>query len=176
MDNWYNGIYKALFIASIISFIIYNFSTGPSGLGALISGLVALILTLIVVLYIIIYNILDAIKNASFFQSLFTILNAIGPFFMMLCVISLFLYLLITNKTRIIKGRVSNSYYTFSNITILILLVQMYFIYKNINTSKFDSTKQISKMISIILYLFNVIIAICAITLFAILKYYSADG
>jgi hypothetical protein len=95
---------------------------------------------------------------------------------MMLCVISLFLYLLITNKTRIIKGRVSNSYYTFSNITILILLVQMYFIYKNINTSKFDSTKQISKMISIILYLFNVIIAICAITLFAILKYYSADG
>jgi hypothetical protein len=176
MNNWYNGIYKALLLASIIAIIIYNFSSGTTSLNALISGLVTLSLSLILILYIILYNILDIKQNSSFLNTFLTILNGIGPFFMMFSVIALFLYLLIINKDRIINGHVSKSYYTFSNITILILLLQMYFVYKNTISSKFDSTRQISKMVSIILYLFNVITAICAITLFTILKYYSADG
>lgn len=176
MNNWYNGIYKALILASVISIIIYNFSSGATSLNALISGLVTLSLSLMIILYIILYNILDIKKDSSLLNTFLTILNGIGPFFMMFSVIALFLFLLITNKDRIINGYVSKSYYTFSNITILILVVQMYFVYKNIVSSKFDSTRQISKMVSIILYLFNVITAISAITLFTILKYYSADG
>jgi hypothetical protein len=176
MNDWYSGIYKALLLASIILFVIYNFSSGQTSLGALLSGLVALTLTLIMILYIILYNTIDLIKNASFFQNILTILNVSGPFIMMLGVIVLILYLIITNKDRIIAGQVSSSYYTFSNIAILILLLQMYFVYKNVISSKFESTKKISKITSIILYLFNVITGICSITLFAILKYYSADG
>jgi hypothetical protein len=176
MNDWYSGIYKALLVASIISFVIYNFSSGETSLGALLSGLVALTLTLFMILYIILYNTIDLIKNESFFQNILTILNVSGPFFMMLGVIGLILFLIITNKDRIIKGQVSSSYYTFSNITILILLLQMYFLYKNIISSKFESTKKISKLTSIILYLFNVITAICSISLFAILQYYKADG
>jgi uncharacterized membrane protein len=176
MNDWYSGIYKALLLASIISFIIYNFSSGETSLGALLSGLVALTLTLFMILYIILYNTIDLIKDGSVFQNIFTILNVSGPFFMMLGVIGLILYLIITNKNRIIEGHVSSSYYTFSNITILILLLQMYFLYKSIISSKFESTKKISKLTSIILYLFNVITAICSISLFAILQYYKADG
>lgn len=176
MNIWYNGIYKALFLASIISIIIYNFSSDTTSINALISSLVTLSLGLMLILYIILYNILEITKNSSFLNTIVTILNGIGPFFIMLSVILLFLYLLFTNKDRIINGRVSKSYYTFSNITVLILLFQMYFVYKNIISSKFDSTRQISRMVSIILYLFNVITGICTITLFTILKYYSADG
>ena len=176
MNTWYSGIYKALLLATVILFIIYNFSTGSISLNALISGLITLSLSLMLILYIILYNILDLKKDSSILNTILPILNGIGPFFMMFAVIVLFLFLLLTNKDRIINGYVSKSYYTFSNITILILLLQMYFVYKNIASSKFDSTRQISKMVSIMLYLFNVITAICAITLFTILKYYSADG
>ncbi len=176
MTNWYTGIYKSLFIASIICFVIYNLSTGNTSLGALLSGLVALSFALIMILYIILYNGFNVIKNSSYFQSLITIMNISGPFILMLGVIILILYLIIENKDRILKGRVSSSYYTFSNIAILILLLQMYFVYNNINSSKFDNTKQISSVTSIILYLFSTIIGISSITLFFILKYYSADG
>ena len=176
MRNWYDGTYKALLIASIISFIIYYFLSGQTSLGALISGLVVLTLCLILILYIVLYNVIDGLKNASFFQSIIGILNVSGPFFVMLFVIVLFLYLLITNKERIIKGRVSNSYYTFSNIIILILLLEMYFLYKNVSSPNFESIKKFSKITGIILYLLNVITGISAITLYMILKYYSADG
>lgn len=176
MRNWYDGTYKALLIAAIISFIIYFFSSGQSSLGALISGLVVLTLSLILIIYTVLYNIIDGLKNASFIQSIITILNVMGPFLMMLFVICLFLYLLVMNKERIIKGRVPKSYYTFSNIIILILLLEMYFLYKNINSPNFESIKKFSKMTGIILYFFNIITGISAITLYMILKYYSADG
>jgi uncharacterized membrane protein len=176
MANWYTGIYKSLFIASIICFVIYNFSSGSTSLGALLSGLVALSFTLIMILYIILYNGINLVKNASYFQSLITIMNISGPFIVMLGVIILILYLIIENKDRILKGRVSSSYYTFSNIAIIILLLQVYFVYNNISSSKFDNSKQISKVTSIILYLLSTIIGISSITLFFILKYYSADG
>ena len=104
MRNWYDGTYKALLIAAIISFVIYFFSSGQSSLGALISGLVVLTFSLILILYTVLYNVIDGLKNVSFFQSIFTILNVLGPFLMMLFVICLFLYLLVVNKERIIKG------------------------------------------------------------------------
>ena len=155
MRNWYDGTYKALLIAAIISFVIYFFSSGQSSLGALINGLVVLTFTLILILYTVLYNVIDGLKNVSFFQSIFTILNVLGPFLMMLFVICLFLYLLVVNKERIIKGRVSKSYYTFSNIIILILLLEMYFLYKNVNSPNFETIKKFSKMTGIISFIDN---------------------
>ncbi len=176
MNNWYTGTYTAFLIVSIISFIIYMLSVGQTSLGAYISGLCSLILGLIMILYIVIYNILNTIQNSSLLKGLTLIINISLPFLIMLGVTLLILYLLITNKERIIRGRISNSFYTFSNISVLILLIQMIIVYNNINSSKFDSTKRLSRLTSIILNLFNVITGLCAITLFNILKYYSADG
>ena len=75
MNDWYSGIYKALLLTSIISFVIYNFSSGQTSLGALLSGLVALTLSLFMILYIILYNTIDLIKNLSFFQNYFVYSN-----------------------------------------------------------------------------------------------------
>lgn len=176
MSNWYSVIYKAFIFASVISFIIYNFTSGKVSLGAMISGLTVLAFSIIMILYIILYNVLQVTQKTTFIQSLIAITNATGPFILMLASISVILYLNITYKNNILLNHISNSYYTFSNIAVIFILLQVYFIYNNINTEKFEITKKISKVTSITLYLFSVITTICSITLFTILKNYSADG
>lgn len=176
MRNWYSSIYKAFLIGSIISFIIYFVSSGNTSLGALISGYSILILTIIMILYIILYNVLQTTQNASFFQSLFSMISTCGPFLLILFVIGFVLYLVIKFKNKILVGHVSSGYNTFSNIIILLLLLQIYLIYNNINTDKFQTTKSLSKITNSILYLYGVITAICSITLYIILNNFSADG
>ena len=176
MKNWYSSIYKAFLIGSIISFIIYLASSGNTSLGALISGYSILIVTIMMILYIILYNILQTNQNASFFQSLFSIIFACGPFLLILFVIGFVLYLIIKFKNKILAGHVSSGYNTFSNIIIVLLLLQIYLIYNGINTDKFETTKMLSKITNSILYLYGVITAICSITLFIILNNFSADG
>ena len=58
MKNWYSSIYKSLIIASVLSFIIYFFTSGNVSLGALISGYSVLTLSIMMILYIILYNLL----------------------------------------------------------------------------------------------------------------------
>ena len=176
MTNWYSGIYKSLIIASVISFIIYYFSSGNVSLGALISGYSVLTLSIIMILYIILFNLLQVTQNQGFFQSILTMITACGPFLLMLFVIGFTLYSIIKYKNRILLGRVSNGYATFSNITILMTLLQVYLVYTNINTDKFETTKKLSKITTSILYLYGVITAISSITLFTILNNFSADG
>ena len=176
MTNWYSGIYKSLIIASVISFIIYFFSVGNISLGALISGYSVLTLSIFMILYIILFNLLQVTQNKGFFQTLLTMTTACGPFLLMLFVIGFVLYLVIKYKNRILTGHVSNSYTTFSNITIIMILLQVYLVYNSITTDKFESTRQLSKITTSLLYLYGVISVISSITLFSILNNFSADG
>lgn len=176
MKNWYSSVYKAFLIGSIVSFIIYFATSGNTSLGAMISGYSILILTIMMILYIILYNVLQSTQNSSFFQSLLSMIFACGPFLLILFVIGFVLYLVIKFKNKILSGHVSSGYTTFSNIIILLLLLQVYLIYNGINTEKFETTKRLSKVTNSILYLYGVIAAICSITLFTILNNFSADG
>ena len=83
---------------------------------------------------------------------------------------------MITYKNNIINGRVSKGYYSFSNISVLLLFIQLYIVYTNITTDKFETTGKISKVTSSIIYLLSVLSGICAVILFTILKYYTTDG
>lgn len=176
MKNWYSSVYKAFLIGSVISFIIYMVTTGAMSLGAMISGYSILILSIMMILYVLLYNVLQKTQNASFFQSLLSMMIICGPFLLMLFIIGFVLYLVIKFKDKILLGHVSNGYTTFSNIIILLLLLQIYLVYNNINTDKFESTKTLSKVTNSILYLYGVIAGICSITLFTILNNFSADG
>jgi hypothetical protein len=176
MKNWYSSIYKAFLIGSVISFIIYFMTSGNTSLGAMISGYSILILTTMMILYIILYDVLQLTQNASFFQSLLSMIFACGPFLLTLFVIGFVLYLIIKFKNKILSGHVSSGYTTFSNIIIILLLLQVYLIYNGINSDKFETTKRLSKVTNSILYLYGVIAAICSITLFTILNNFSADG
>ena len=176
MKNWYSGIYKSLIIASVVSFIIYFFSSGSVALGALISGYSVLTISIFMILYIILFNMMLVNQNNDFLQMLFLVMATCGPFLLILGVIGFILFLVIKYKNRILLGRVSNGYNTFTNIAIVMILLQVYLLYTSINSDKFETSKTLPKMAINVLYLYGVITGICSITLYTILNNFSADG
>ena len=176
MTTWYSSIYKACIFASIISFIIGFFAQPQISLGAYLAGYSVLILGIMMILVILFNSVLKTTGNASTTQILYAILMTAGPFILILGVIAFVLYLLITYYNRIIAGQVTSSYNSFSNIIIMLLLLQVYLIYKNIDNNNFETSGKISKVTSSIIYLLGVITTICSINLYIILKYYTTDG
>lgn len=76
----------------------------------------------------------------------------------------------------IMANHVSQSYYTFSNIAIVLLLLQLYIVYTNISSDKFETSGKLSKVTSSLIYLLAVLTSMCSLILFIILKYYTTDG
>ena len=176
MADWYSGIYKACIIASLVAFIIGFFTQSQTALGAYIAGYSVLTLGIMMILLILFNNILRVSSNGSAFQIIYSILMTSGPFLLILAVIGFVLYLLINYKDRIIAGHIAPSYNSFSNIIVMLLLLQVYLVYTNISTDSFKSTGKISKVTSSFIYLLGVLTSICSIILATILKYYSTDG
>lgn len=176
MKNWYSSIYKSLLIASIVTFIIHMFSKGNMSLGALITGYSILIITILMILYVVLFNILQLTEKEGMFQTFLSMIITCGPFLLILNIIGFVLYLVINYRDRILEGRVPNGYFTFSNITVIMILLQLYILNSGINTEKFEYTKKLSSITTSVLYLYGVITAISSITLFMILKNFSADG
>jgi len=176
MKDWYSAVYKGLIIAGFISFIIGFFSEGKVSLGANISGYSVLILGIMMILIILFNNILRVTEGQSTFNIIYAILFSSGPFLLMLGVIGFILYLMIINKDRIIDKHISSNYYSFSNIFIILLLIQLYIVYNNISNEKFASTGKMSKVTTCIIYLLGVLDAICSIIIYTILTYFKTDG
>ena len=94
----------------------------------------------------------------------------------MLTVISMLLYLIVKYKDNIIQNHVSSGYYSFSNISALLIFIQLYIIYTNVFKDKFQNTGKIGKVTSSFIYLLGVISLMTVIILYIILKYYTTDG
>jgi hypothetical protein len=176
MSEFYSTIYKACIYAAIVAFIIGFFTSSATYVGAYLAGYVLLIFGVMMILYILFSRVLKTTTNGSSLQILSSILITSGPFILMLGVISFVLYLLIQYKNNIIKGEISPSYNSFSNIFVMLLFLQLYLIMNNINTEKFQTTGKLSKVISSMIYLLGVLTGITSIILYTILKYYSTDG
>lgn len=176
MKDFYSTIYKAFIYASIVAFIIGFFTDSNLSLGAYISGYSVLILAILMILIILFSNILRVDQNSSMFQTLYSIFMTSGPFILLLAVISFVLYLLIFYQDNIVKGHVAPSYSSFSSIIVMLVLIQVYMVYTNINTDKFEATGKIPRLASSIIYLIGILSAISSIVLYTILKYYSTDG
>lgn len=172
----YTSIYKACILAAIIAFIIGFFSQSSTNLGAYIAGYSVLTLGIMMILIIVFSNVLRVSTNKSSLQILMSILMTSGPFLLMLSVIAFVLYLLIVYQNQIIKGHVASGYNSFSNIIVLLLLLQLYLIYSNLDSDTFQLTGKISRITTSIVYLIGILSAICSIILSTILKYYSTDG
>ena len=175
MEVWYLTIYKACIIASVVALIIGFSTQSETSLGAYISGYSVLILGILMILVILFSNILKRPNNSTI-QMISSIILVSGPFILILGIISFLLYLLINYKNKIIAGHVAPGYHSFNTIISLLLFIQLYLIYTNINTDNFKSTGNMSRVISSMLYLLSIITAICSIILYTILKYYSTDG
>ena len=173
---WYESIYKALIFGSAITFIISNLTSGANSYNSMIAGYSILILGIIMILTIMITKILDMQKSSSTMQLFLSIIMTLGPFLLMLGIIGFMLFLLIFYKTPILQNQVSSSYDTFSNITLVLLLIQLYIVYTNIDTDEFKINGKISQMTSGILYLLGVLSLFSSGTIYIILKYFRADG
>lgn len=176
MKDWYAGVYKALIMASVISFIISFFSTGDVSYGAILAGYSVLILGVMMILLILFDNTLRVTQNDTIFQIIYALIMASGPFLLMLGVIGFIMYLIIYYQKIINEGHVSQSYYTFSKIAIVLILVQIYIVYTNISNDRFESTGKISKVTSSLIYLLGVLTTICSLILFTVLRYFTTDG
>ena len=176
MNNWYSLVYKALIYASVILFLISFGTSGNTTIGALISGYSALTLSILMILIMLLNNVMMTTQGKGTLEIITTILMASGPFLLMLAVIGFILYLIITYSKIISEGYVSNGYYTFSNISIILFLLQIYLLYSNMDTEKFKQTYKLSSITSSLIYLLGVITSICALILYTILKYFTTDG
>jgi hypothetical protein len=176
MADWYSTIYKACIYASSVAFIIGFFTNSKASLGAYLAGYSVLILGIMMVLVILFSQVLKVTSNSSTLQLLYLIFITAGPFILMLGIISFVLYLLIQYKNNIIEGHISPSYNSFSNIIVILLMLQLFIVMNNINTEKFETTGKMSKVTSSIIYLLSVLTGISSIILYTILKYYSTDG
>ena len=176
MSGWYSSIYKAFIISAIISFVIGFFSEGKVSLGSYITGYSVLILGIMMILLILFNSIMKITEGQSILQILYTILLTAGPFLLMLGVIGFILYLMITYKSIILQGHVANGYHSFSNINIILILIQLYIVYTNISSDSFEKTGKMSKVTSSMVYLLGVLSAITSIILYTILRYFTTDG
>jgi hypothetical protein len=176
MANWYASVYKGFIVAGLVSFIVGFFTQGITSLNSYIAGYSILILAIAMMLIIIFNNILKVTEASSTLQTISSILMSSGPFLLMLAVISLVLYLIVKYKNNIIENHVSSGYYSFSNITALLIFIQLYVIYTNIFTDKFQNTGKIEKVTSSIIYLLGVLSSMTVAILYIILKYYTTDG
>lgn len=181
MTSWYQSIYKAFIISAIISFVIGFFSEGKVSLGSYITGYSVLILGIMMILLILFNSTMKITEGQGFYgyydKILYTgVFAQAGPFLLMLGVIAFILYLMITYKSIILQGHVANGYHSFSNINVILILIQLYIVYTNITSDSFEKTGKMSKVTSSIIYLLGVLSAISSIILYTILRYFTTDG
>ena len=176
MNNSYSLVYKALIYVSVILFLISFGTSGNTTIGALISGYSSLTLGILMILILLLNNITNITQGKTTFETITTILMASGPFLLMLAIIGFILYLIIKYSKIIADGHVADGYYTFSNIAIILFLLQIYLLHGNMDTEKFKQTYKLSSITSSLLYLLGVITGMCSLILYTILKYFTTDG
>jgi hypothetical protein len=176
MNNLYSNIYKALMITSIISFIISILSSGDVSLGSEISGYCLLILSILMITFIVITKYITNFKGQINIGTILSTAFISGPFILIFAIIGFILYSIIYYKNRISNGKVSSDYYTFNLWCIIILLIEMFYLYNNLNNADFELNGKMSPLTISILYLLSTILGIMSIILYVILKYYQTDG
>jgi len=174
MKNLYSVVYNSFIIASLLAFFSYILTSGSLSYGLLMSGFITLGLAILMIV-ILLFNIsLENNQTKDFLNIIIILFSLSGPFICLLGLIIFSLYLMIYYKSSIENNLVSNSYYTFTNITIFLIIIQTLLVYKNIE--KIEITKRISGILNSLLYLLSTIGFITTIVVYVILKYYTTDG
>ena len=99
-----------------------------------------------------------------------------GPFLLILGVIGYALYLLTTFKYRISDGNVAPSYTTFTNISVILILIQLAIFFMGSKKENFKSTGRLDRVYSMLIYMVGIINIATVITIGVILTYFTTDG
>ena len=168
------SLYIALTAVSAICFLI-GFST--SGIASFSALIVAYCFLIILILFILL-NLLQKSNgaNKSMFQAILYLFNRLGPLILMLGTIGFLMYLLIYYKTPILAGQVAPSYSNFNNAALGFILLQLFILYKSIDSEQYQQTGKISPITTSLLFLFSVCTLICSLIIYTILNYFRTDG
>jgi hypothetical protein len=109
-------------------------------------------------------------------SNMFNIINILGPFLFILGAIGYTMYLLIVHFNRISDGNISSGYVNFSNVSLMLMMLQLYIFYLGTNTKEYLEKKSFSKIYSSLLYLIGFLNIIAVITIGIILTYFTTDG
>jgi hypothetical protein len=176
MRDWFSQVYEAFIVSCIVAFIIAFFTEGQTSLGAYIAGYSILILALMMILLVLFNRIMGSPSNDTSFQILIRLIMTSSPFLIMLGIVIFLFYLIIVYQKRIIEKTISSSYFSFNNIAIILLFIQLYMVYKILLDNQFQITGKMSRLNSSLLLLLSTLIFICSTIIYIILKYYTTDG
>ena len=120
-------------------------------------------------------------EGDSAFKKINAVFKNTWALWLMLAPIIFILHLITTNLTRISEGHISEGYYKFVNIAILLIMMQVYNIYTSIkkrteNTRGDDAFAKLSTIHSNIVGCLGVANMVCSITLYIILVMFITDG
>lgn len=170
-ETTFKTIYTSFIYCSVLLFIISFFMKDNVKIDINIASYSILATAIILVSGIILSKLSVNYTNVSTMKYIMLLFNNCGPYLLMLSIIGYTLFLLINYKTNISGGHVSDGYYTFSNISTILILLQLYIVLNGTNESG-----NISKIQGLSLYLIGVINWICVITLYIILNNFHTDG
>jgi len=162
------NISYALLVAGFIIVIVTTGLTNENSLAALISGYSVLLVSLLFLLWLNWLN-MDSV-------SIFIILKNLFPFLTIITLIVLLITFLSIYFDRIASNHVSNYYYTFSNLSTLFLVIQIFILFRELTTKQFELTKSLSPRIFSTLMLLTTINAVIVGTLGIVLKFYITQG
>jgi hypothetical protein len=180
-----NSMMPTFYITLIIVGVILLFATvGSSSVNALngtIAGYALLGAGILLLVSFLLYGVFTNRKEESVLakngrQMFMSAIYTGGPFFVVLGIIGYTLYLLITYKNRISEGNVSPGYASFTNISIILILMQLYLFYLGTQKENFKKTSRLDRVYSMLLYFVGIINIVTVITIGIILAYFSTDG
>jgi hypothetical protein len=158
----------AIIIAGFIIILITTGSTNQNSLSALIGGYSTVLVALLFFGTIIWINMNSEVMYPMF-KLLAIFLNICGIIILLIVYLSIYF-------ERIISDKVSNYYYSFSNLSTIFLAVQIMMLFSIFfNKKEGDMGRSLDKTFSIILLL-GLVNIIIVTTIGIVLKYYSTQG
>lgn len=172
----YNSCLLASLLTACLAFIIHFITTGNISLGSVTAGYIILIISIFMILIKLTERILNTTNTNSSTQRLLSIIMSTSPFMLLLIVISFILITIINHYQEIALGHVSQGYYTFSNISIILIIIQIGIIYRILNSVNYIQTGEVSKVSSSLILLLGTLTSISSIILYIILTFFTTDG
>ena len=168
-------VYNGLIFVGIILSIVALFIDSNSNANLYISSYTFISAGIILLIGFLIHKILKNpnASNADFFSAF---LSNVGPFLLLIGILSFMLYLVISFKNKIDSGTLSDGYALFSKLSVVFILIQLYITYNGMKTSNFKETGSISKIYGSFSYLVGVINIFIVAIMATILFYFSTDG
>lgn len=167
-----NWVYKAFVYSAAILFATYLFSEGATALGALITSFCLFAVGLFLLLVITIYYIQTAANMTAWHTTTATLKHA-GPILIVMGFIIYLLWLVFKYKGVIQSGHVAPTYGTFMNISVALVLAQIWLLMKN---QAANGAVAMSSVTSAMAYFLDLLLFICVNTIHTTLRYFTTDG